>query len=363
MKFGQLHLFENPMGRSEKEIVDEQFDIMARAEEFGFDSIWPAEHHFSEYGYCASPAVTLAALAVRTQRVRLGSGVVVLPLNHPVRVAEDFAILDLLSGGRVDLGIGRGYQPHEFVGYGVDQIRSRDMFRESVEVIRKAWTEERFSYEGEFYRFQDLWVRPKPLQQPHPPIWMASLSPETFQLCGRYGFNLMCAPVFGFDVNLGAGQIAEYRQALRDNGRDPANHEVAGLIMTYVAETKEQALADFQEAVMWYFHTFAKYIAPPQGRPAVKTYEAYTTARDWLQKLEWDMVVRGGAVVCGSPDQVAERIAEIHELCGITHYLAWTRIGGLAHKKVLRSMELMREKVMPQVRHLGQKEKTGVAVG
>jgi alkanesulfonate monooxygenase SsuD/methylene tetrahydromethanopterin reductase-like flavin-dependent oxidoreductase (luciferase family) len=95
----------------------------------------------------------------------------------------------------------------------------------------------------------------------------------------------------------------------------------------------------------------------------VKTYEAYTTARDWLQKLEWDMVVRGGAVVCGSPDQVAERIAEIHELCGITHYLAWTRIGGLAHQKVLRSMELMREKVMPQVRHLGQKEKTGVAVG
>ncbi len=355
MKFGQLHLFENPMDRSEREIVTEQFDIMARAEEFGFDSVWPAEHHFSEYGYCASPAVTLAALAVRTQKIRLGTGVVVLPLNHPVRVAEDFAILDLLSGGRVDLGVGRGYQPHEFAGYGVDQARSRDMFRESVEIIQKAWTTERLDYDGEFYKFQDLAVRPKPLQQPQPPIWMASLSPSTFQLCGQYGFNLMCAPVFGFDVNRGAAQIEEYRQALRQHGREPADHEIAGLIMTYVADTTEQAQADFRDAVMWYYRTFAKYIAPPQGRPAVETYEMYTAARDWLQTLEWDAIARSGAVVCGSPDQVAERIAEIHELSGITHYLAWTRIGGLEHKKVLRSMELMRDRVMPQVRHLGER--------
>src|SRR3972149_3401161 len=177
MKFGQLHLFENPMDRSEKEIVDEQFDIMARAEEFGFDSVWPAEHHFSEYGYCASPAVTLAAL----------------------------------SGGRVDLGVGRGYQPHEFAGFGVDQERSRDIFRESVEVIQQAWTRERFSYEGEFYRVNDLSVRPKPLQKPHPPIWMASLSSHAFELCGRYGFNLMCAPVFGFNVNTGAALIEQGR--------------------------------------------------------------------------------------------------------------------------------------------------------
>ena len=354
MKFGQLHLFETPLDRTEKEIVDEQFDIMVRAEEFGFDSIWPAEHHFSEYGYCASPAVTLAALASRTQRIRLGTGVVVLPLNHPVRVAEDFAILDLLSGGRVDLGVGRGYQPHEFNGYGVDQARSRDIFRESVEIIHSAWTKERFDYDGEFYQLHNLSVRPKPLQKPHPPMWMASLSPETFQLCGQYGFNLMCAPVFGFDVNKGAAQIEEYRQALRDHGRNPAEHEVAALIMTYVAETEQEALADFKDAVMWYFRTFAKYIAPPKGAPAIKTYEMYTAARDWLQTLEWDAVVQSGAVVCGSPDQVAERIAQINELCGITHYLAWTRIGGLAHSKVLRSMELMRDRVMPQVRHLGE---------
>ncbi|HEU4758416.1 MAG TPA: LLM class flavin-dependent oxidoreductase [Dehalococcoidia bacterium] len=353
MKFGMLHLFENPMGRTEKEIVDEQFDLMVRAEDYGFDSVWPAEHHFSEYGYCASPAVSLAAVAARTKRIRLGTGVVVLPLNHPVRVAEDFAIIDLLSDGRVDLGVGRGYQPHEFGGYGVDQTRSRDMFRESVEIIQRAWTEERFTYDGEFYQIDNLSVRPKPLQKPHPPIWMASLSPETFQLCGRYGFNLMCAPVFGFDVSRGAAQIEEYRQALRDHGRDPAGFEIAALTMTYVAETSQQALADFAESVMWYYRTFAKYIAPPKGQDAVLTYEMYTRARDFLESASWDAVVAGGAVVCGSPDEVVDRIAQIAGLCGISHYLAWTRIGGLAHDKVLRSMDLMATKVMPQLRNIG----------
>ncbi len=354
MQFGQLHLFENPLGRSEQQIVEEQFDIMMRAEEFGFDSVWPAEHHFSEYGYCASPSVILAALAVRTQKLRLGTGVVVLPLNHPVRVAEEYAIIDLLSGGRVDLGLGRGYQPHEFAGFSVDQSQTRDMFREGVEVIQRSWTEERFSYDGDFYKINDLSVRPKPLQQPHPPMWMASLSPETFALSGRYGFNLMCAPVFGFDVNRGGDQIEQYRQSLRENGRDPADHRVAGLVMTYVAETTQQALADFRDAVLWYYRTFAKYMAPPKGQAGVKSYEFYAGAREMLEMVEWEAVVERGAVVCGSPDQVAERIAEIHELTGLNTYLAWTRIGGLEHRKVLRSMELMRDKVMPQVRHLGE---------
>ncbi len=353
MKFGMLHLFENPMDRTEKEVVDEQFDIMVRAEEFGFDSVWPAEHHFSEYGYCASPAVSLAAVAARTKSIRLGTGVVVLPLNHPIRVAEDFAIVDLLSNGRVDLGVGRGYQPHEFQGYGVDQARSRDMFHESVEVIQKAWTEERFSYDGQFYQVNDVAVRPKPLQKPHPPIWMASLSPETFALCGRYGFNLLCAPVFGFDVNRGAAQIDEWRQALREHDRDPAQHDIGALIMTYVADTTQEALDDFAEPVLWWYHTFGKYVAPPPEEGPVPTYEMYTATRQLVNSVTWEQIVQVGAVVCGSPDQVVERIGEITEKTGLGLYLAWIRIGGLAHDKVLRSMDLMASKVMPQLRGAG----------
>ena len=350
MKFGMLHLFENPIGRTEKQVIDEQFDLMVKAEEYGFDSIWPAEHHFSEYGYCASPAVSLAAVAARTKRIRLGTGVVVLPLNHPVRVAEDYAIIDLLSNGRVDLGVGRGYQPLEFQGYNVDQSRSRDMFHESIEIIQRAWTEERFSYDGEFYQIRDLSVWPKPLQQPHPPIWMASLTRETFELCGRYGFNLMCAPVFGFDVNRGASFIEEYRDGLRRHGRDPSRFEIAALVMTYVADTSQQALAEFRDPVMWYYRTFAKYIAPPPGQPPVPTYELYVKTRDMLASAQWEGIVESGSVICGSPDEVVDRIGRISELCGFTHYLTWTRIGGLSHSKVLRSMELMAAKVMPQLR-------------
>ena len=130
MKFGMLHLFETPNGRSERQMLEEQMNLMESAEGFGFDSLWPAEHHFSEYGVCGSPALNLAANARTTKKIRLGTGIVVLPLNNPLRVAEDFAMLDQLSGGRVEFGVGRGYQPIEFEGFGIDQAKSRELFDE-----------------------------------------------------------------------------------------------------------------------------------------------------------------------------------------------------------------------------------------
>ncbi|MDZ4278100.1 MAG: LLM class flavin-dependent oxidoreductase [Dehalococcoidia bacterium] len=353
MKFGQLHLFERPAGRTEQQVIDEQFDIMLRSEDYGFDSVWPAEHHFREYGHCATPSLILAALATRTTRLRLGTGVVVLPLNHPVRIAEDYAFLDVLSNGRIDLGLGRGYQPHEYRGYGVDQSRSRDIFREGVEIIQKAWTEESFSYQGEYYQFEDLSVHPKPVQQPHPPIWMASLSAETFEMCGRYGFNLLCAPVFGFNLETGAAQIQEYRNGLKAHGRNPSDYKVAALSMTYVADTTQQALDEFKDGVMWYMKTFQKYVAPPKGQAPIPTFELYTQIRDILDLAEWDRLVAAGAVICGSPDEVVDRIGHFAETCGIDEYLAWTRIGGLDRDKVMRCMELMGSKVMPQLRGMG----------
>src|SRR5690242_7925162 len=136
MKLGMLHLFENPAGKTEHQIIQEQMSLMYEAESLGFDSVWPAEHHFSEYGYCASPQVSLAAVAARTKRIRLGTGVVVLPFHNPIRVAEDFAFLDLMSDGRVDLGVGRGYQPVEYRGFQVDQEKSRGIFKEALQIGR-----------------------------------------------------------------------------------------------------------------------------------------------------------------------------------------------------------------------------------
>ena len=165
MKFGMLHLFENPIEKTEHQVVNEQLDLMRAAEDLGFDSVWPAEHHFTEYGYCASPAVTLAAIAAVTKRIRLGTGVVVLPFHNPIRVAEDFAMLDLMSDGRVDFGVGRGYQPVEYRGFQVPQEKSRGIFNEALEVIIQAWTQERVNFQGVHFNIVDQPVRPKPLQK------------------------------------------------------------------------------------------------------------------------------------------------------------------------------------------------------
>ena len=258
MKFGVLHLFESPMGRGDKQMVEEQISLMQAAEDLGFDSVWPAEHHFSEYGVCASPAVTLAALARSTRRIRLGTGVVVLPLHHPVRVVEEFGLLDLLSNGRVELGVGRGYQPSEFRGYGVDQTRSRELFDESLEVILRAWREERLTFHGKHYDFENLEVRPRPLQKPHPPVWMAALSEDSFEKAGRLGVNLLFSPVFGGSLEVAAEQFKRYREALEKAGHDPASHEVGALVMVYAGRTQEQARAEFAPSVTWYLRTYSK---------------------------------------------------------------------------------------------------------
>ena len=347
-----LHLFENPAGRTERDIVHEQLALMRAAETYGFDSVWPAEHHFSEYGYCASPALSLAALAGETKRVRLGTGVVVLPLNHPLRVAEDFALLDLMSDGRVDLGVGHGYQPLEFERYGIDQTRTREMFHEAIEVIRRAWTQESVTFHGVHYRFDDVPVRPRPLQSPHPPIWMAALSPETFELAGRYGFHLLFGTAFGLPPDKARELQAAYRRGLIAGGHDPALRRRAALMMVYVADSLEQARADFYAPVVWYYRTIAKYVAPPVGQAPVKGYEMYAKTRDIAATGTWDDFVSRKAVICGDPETVVEALVTAQQTYGFTDLLCWTRLGGLDHRKVLRSMELMSTKVIPRLRHL-----------
>lgn len=355
MKFGMLHLFENPIDRTEHEIVKEQLDLMRAAEDLGFDSVWPAEHHFTEYGYCASPAVTLAAIASVTKRIRLGTGIVVLPFHNPIRVAEDFAMLDLMSDGRVDFGVGRGYQPVEYRGFKVPQEKSRGIFNEALEVILQAWTQERVNFKGVHFNIEDQPVRPKPLQKPHPPVWVAGITDATFSLVGKWGFNLLCAPVFGFQGKTAEKLLSDYRTALRAGGYDPATKEIAALTMVYCGETTEQARRDFADRVIWYYRTIAKYVAPPAGQSPVKTYELYAKTRELAETITWEKLLEAGAVICGDRDHCVEQIAKIGETYGVTQILCWTRLGGLDSRKVTRSMELMQKYVMPHFQR-GEKQ-------
>ncbi len=349
MQFGMLHLFENPIGKTEHQIVKEQLELMIAAEDYGFDSVWAGEHHFTEYGYLASPAISLAAAAQATKRIRLGSGVVILPMNHPLRVAEDYAFLDLMSDGRIDLGVGRGYQPLEFQRYGIDQTTTRERFDECMQIIRQAWTDGVVDFHGEYYDFTDVPVRPQPLQQPHPPIWMAALSPQTFERAGQYGFNLLLGSVFGLTPKLAKERIREYYRGLASAGHTAADKKIGCLMQVYVADTMEQARADYRGPVEWYFKTISKYLA---GDKVVKGYETYNTFKNVAQQLDFELLTEHKYVIAGPPDYVVEQITKAQDIYGMTELLCWTRLGGLDNDKVLRSMELMQDRVFPHVRDL-----------
>lgn len=352
MKLGMLHLFENPVGKTEHQVIKEQMELMYEAETLGFDSVWPAEHHFTEYGYCASPQISLAAVAARTKRIRLGTGVVVLPFHNPVRVAEDFAFLDLMSDGRVDLGIGRGYQPIEYKGFGLGdkQAISREVFDEEITLIRKCWTEDRVTFRGKHYQVEDLMVRPKPLQKPHPPVYMACLSPDTFKLAGKYGFNVLMSGAFGLSPEGAKQGIADYRAARKEAGLNPAAGLVALLLKVYVGDTMDGAYADYSGPVTWYYRTVAKYLAPPSGQSAIKTYEMYSKSRHAAETQSFEEFAKSPLMVCGDVDHSVEKLARVTREYGFDELLCWTRIGGLENRKVLRSMELMSGSVMPRVR-------------
>jgi luciferase family oxidoreductase group 1 len=347
MKFGMLHLFENPAGKSEHQVLREEMDLMRSAEDLGFDAIWASEHHFSEYGFCASPALTLAALAPVTKNIRLGTGVTVLPFNHPLRIAEDIALLDLICDGRVDFGVGRGFQPIEYRGFQIDQGQSHQIFDESLDIILQAWTQDRVSYPGKHFKLENQHVTPQPLQKPHPPVWVAAVSADSFGAAGKRGLNLLCAPVFGFYGKAATLMVKRYHDGLRLAKNPSAPRDIGALCMVYCGETEEQARRDFTGPVLWMYRTLAKYIAPPAGQQPAESYELYEQIRSICASVNWDELKAAGAVICGDRDQCIEQIAALQERLGATQLLCWTRLGGLDSGKVMNSMELMSKHVIP----------------
>ena len=195
MKFGLFHEFPCHGDLSQREVFAESFELVDEAERLGTDGIWLAEYHFLPQRSVLSSPVTIAtAIAARTKRVRIGLAVQVLPLGNPVRMAEEIATLDHISQGRLDFGIGRSTFAFIYEGFGMDFSESRGRFDECLEIILKGWTEDQFSYEGDFYKFENSCVVPKPYQQPHPPISVGVTSAETFPMVGRMGYPILINP-------------------------------------------------------------------------------------------------------------------------------------------------------------------------
>ena len=247
-------------GKSPEEAFDEAFSVAKWAEELDFDGVWLAERHFAPPAgaegipsVMASPLIFASAIASRTERIRIGTAVLVLPLGHPVRMAEEVATVDHISGGRFDLGVGRSSFPGSYQGYDVPYGESRDRFQEYLQVMRRAWTQDRFSYEGKCYTFEDVCLVPKPFQKPHPPLRVAVTTRDSFPVMGELGL-----PVFvglrSMVVDELVGCVQTYREAWRKAGH-AGEGDVVLRMPVHVAESNEIAVGQAEAST---FHSIAR---------------------------------------------------------------------------------------------------------
>jgi natural product biosynthesis luciferase-like monooxygenase protein len=317
----------------------EQIDL---AESLGFDSLWVTEHHFRNFGgMMPSPSVILAAAAQRTKKMRLGAAVSIIPMHNPLRIAEEFAMVDQLSGGRLNFGAGRGMHPTEYAVFGYDWNNAQKRLPEALDIILRAWSGAEFEWQGEHYCFPKLRVMPQPRQQPHPPVYVtANRDPESFQMIGGRGHHLMTLPWI-FTNEEQRTRVEMYRDALRRAGHPLDQKDVFTMYPIYVADTDEQARAEvFEHWHRWRgFALEALNVAP--GHPA---YERV------LGHLDYDAMVRDSRGIFGAPETCARILRRIIATVDTTHIGLTFHFGGLSQDRVLRSMKRCVQAVLPALR-------------
>lgn len=363
MKFGVFYVIESPDG-DYKRAYDEMLDQVEYAEYLGFDTVWLAEHHGSSYGSMPSPQVMAAAVAQRTKHMRIGLAVSILPFDNPVRIAEDYAMVDVISNGRLDFGVGRGYQPREFGMLGLESVQgeSRGLFEESLDIILGLWTEDRFTYRGKHFQIEDAELHPRPLQKPHPPVYVAAISPDTFDLVAERGFNLLMTPTL-MDLPTLKEFTLEAMRTLVARGRDPHSLNFPLNWQIHLARTEAEAVERTRDAFGWYFDKVMSLV--PQGAEVPATYEAYAEmAKAYADAggFPIEQLQEMGVLVVGTPQDAIRRIEEVYRDIGQHHISCWFRIGGLEDHKVRDSMKLFAEEVMPRFRERPMRIPDGVAV-
>ena len=293
MKFGILQFFSWPERRQALETVYaralQRIEIMDRN---GYDAVWLTEHHFSDYSVCPSIPVMGAYAAARTKNIRIGAGVTLAAFYHPLRLAEEIALLDILSGGRVNWGAGRGFDAREFRTFAVPMEESQIRFHEAVDIVMQAWTSDRLTYHGKFFSFDDVEVLPKPLQKPHPPVWMAAGSAEALQWAASVGHSVLLGPHASHQET---GQQWEfYREQLLANGFSIEGREIPTARLLAIASTDAEAARVAGEGAKWLLKT---YVDPKR----------FADGRDPIQRYVDSVVIHGTA------ERVADEIARLRE--------------------------------------------------
>jgi alkanesulfonate monooxygenase SsuD/methylene tetrahydromethanopterin reductase-like flavin-dependent oxidoreductase (luciferase family) len=343
MRFGFFDQLPRADWQSEKQRYK---DILAQIElgdGLGFDTAWLGELHFIPSFSClASPLMILAAAAQRTRRIRLGTAVTLLPLHNPVKMAEDAATLDVLSDGRLEFGVGRGATPVYFAGYNVPQEESRERFEESLEVIIRAWTNERLSYQGKYFHVQDVRVSPQPLQKPYPPIRIAANSPDTFAIAGQLGLPIFASPLIN-----PPNKLREYLSVHRESLKGGTKQDVALAFPVHVSTSRERAREECEASLMHFFSLAGELIKPLATDP-IKGYEAYQQLEERVKQVTYEGIDRNVGIF-GDPEYCIDRITALRQEFPMEEFIAYFNQGGLIdHATVKRSMELFATQVIPR---------------
>ena len=301
-----------------------------RAEAAGFDSIFLGEHHNSPVLY-PTPLVGLAAIASRTRRIRLGTGVLLLPLYHPVAVAEEGAMVDLISGGRLILGLGAGYAPEEFAAFGLSVKQRAGRLDEAASLLRRLWTEEHVTHQGRYFTVTDVTVGPRPVQQPRPPIWFAGWAEPAIRRAARLGDAWLGGPSASAPELQTCVRL--YRQARRELGYTADDAEIAALRYVFVAESVKRAQAVAGAAFINFFES--TYFRWPH--PIVKRPPGELT----IERLAEDRIILGDPATC------VEHLRRLQDEVGLRHVIARISVPGIPEREARASQELFAREVMP----------------
>jgi alkanesulfonate monooxygenase SsuD/methylene tetrahydromethanopterin reductase-like flavin-dependent oxidoreductase (luciferase family) len=286
----------------------------------GYDCVWLTEHHFSDYSVCPSIPVMGTYAAARTKRLRIGAGVTLAAFYHPLRLAEELALLDLLSEGRVNWGAGRGFDAKEFRTFNVPMQESSARFHEVVEIVRKAWTHERLTHKGQFYSFEDVEVLPKPLQQPHPPMWVAAGSPEAITWAASVGYSVLTGP-HATHPELGETK-RRYKQKLGEAGYSMTGRDLPMARLLAIASTDAEAATIARQGAQWLLKTYIDPRLLNMGDDPVQHYV-------------------DSVVIHGTPERVLDQILRLHEEIDLEYMIG----APLSHETFMS----FTEKVLPKL--------------
>ncbi|MGI6869797.1 LLM class flavin-dependent oxidoreductase [Amycolatopsis sp. 3B14] len=342
--YGIFSLSNVPPWNTHNEVVNKAIEQIVHADKLGFEEAWVAEHNGRRYGIVASAQLLLAAAAAATSRIRLGSGVSRLPMHHPLRLAEDYAYVDQLSGGRLNFGIGKAYDRLEFQAYGIPEAERDERYEEVFEIVMQAWRTGKVKFAGKHYRVpaegevaDEIELFPEVAQKPTPPVFvMVSSSEESLRSAARRGFSFVLGqrPTRDDVRRL----VGVYREEARAAGHsfDAIDENIARasqLKAIHVADSHEQARREYEHGYMWYVNILSNRAKVGLG----------------IDELTYDEYIDRKTLILGSPEQVAEELASFHSHTGLGGLVAWFDAGSQPQEQVLRSMTMFAEKVRPQL--------------